>query len=182
MPRSSNEGKDQIKEWISKISITHNKILDVAVGQGTYHNLFSNTDNLISCKWTGIEIWPRWIRKFNLEKKYDNFFQADVRTFDYNQLNAVDISFAGDVLEHMTKKEAILLVENILNISDNLFISIPIVYMPQGSDGGNPYEEHIKPDWSHEEVLATFPQIKKSWTGKEIGVYWLTSDVQIAAN
>lgn len=175
MPRSSNEGKAQIKEWISTIDPVHSRILDVATGQGTYYNLFSDLDNLKECKWTGIEIWPRWVKKFALTEKYDPFYQEDVRTFNY-KLNTPsnDMVFAGDVLEHMTKDEAIALVKKLLEITDNLFVSIPIVYMPQGADGGNPYEIHVKPDWSHTEVLETFPQIKESWVGKKIGVYWLT--------
>jgi predicted TPR repeat methyltransferase len=175
MPRSSNEGKLQIKEWISTIHPTYLHILDVATGQGTYHTMFNELDNLKECKWTGIEIWPRWIKKFALKEKYNNFFQEDVRTFNYKvHTPKVDIAFAGDVLEHMTKDESIALVKKLLEVSDNLFVSIPIVYMPQGADGGNPYEIHVKPDWSHTEVLETFPQIKKSWAGKKIGVYWLT--------
>ena len=175
MPRSSNEGKEQIKNWVTTINIKHLSILDVATGRGTYYDLFNNLDNLKNCKWTGIEIWPRWIKKFALKEKYDVFFQEDVRKFNYSTHTPnVDITFAGDVLEHMTKEEAIQLVNTLLCVTDNLFISIPIVYMPQGADGGNPYEVHVKPDWSHSEVLETFSNIKESWQGKEIGVYWLS--------
>lgn len=176
MPRSSNEGKEQIKDWVTTISPVHQRILDVAVGQGTYHTLFKDLKNLDNCHWTGIEIWPRWVKKFALAEKYDSFFQEDIREFNYTQLERVDITFAGDVLEHMTKDEAINVVNKILEVSDNLIISIPIVYMPQEDDGGSPYEVHVKPDWSHSEVLETFPHIKHSWTGKEIGVYWLSGD------
>lgn len=175
MPRSSPEGKAQIKDWLITIQPAHLHILDVATGQGTYHTMFNDLDNLKECKWSGIEIWPRWIKKFALKEKYDNFFQEDVRTFNYKvHTPNVDVTFAGDVLEHMTKDEAIVVVKKLLEVSDNLFVSIPIVYMPQGADGGNPYEVHVKSDWSHTEVLESFPQIKKSWAGKKIGVYWLT--------
>ena len=73
MPRSSPEGKDQIKSWSTEIKPTHNKIIDIATGQGTYKNLFSELPNLQECQWYGIEIWPRWIKKFNLKEKYDFF-------------------------------------------------------------------------------------------------------------
>lgn len=176
MPRSSKEGKTQIKEWVSTIDVQSFTILDVATGEGTYFNLFRYLDNLRNCQWTGIEIWPRWIKKFALKEKYDKFFEEDVRTFNYAlHTPSVDITFAGDVLEHMTKEEAITLVNNLLSVTSNLFISIPIVYMPQGADGGNPYEIHVKPNWSHQEVLDTFPEIVNSWAGKKIGVYWLKS-------
>lgn len=171
MPRSSPEGKDKIKQWVDQVSTTHKKILDIATGQGTYHNLFYKNENLNDCVWYGIEIWPRWIKKFDLKNKYDVFFEHDVRTFDYSKIGNVDLTFAGDILEHMTKDDAVSLVDKLLIISDKLILSIPIVFMPQGADGGNPYEEHIKPDWSHDEVLLSFPNIVESYAGKEIGVY-----------
>ena len=46
MPRSSNEGKEQIKDWVTIISPVHQRILDVAVGQGTYHTLFKDLKKL----------------------------------------------------------------------------------------------------------------------------------------
>lgn len=174
MPRSSPEGKEQIKEWVESLQPTHYKIVDVATGQGTYKNLFDNLPNLKKCQWHGIEIWPRWIKKFALKEKYDFLFEQDVRTFNYSKYGPYDIAFVGDVLEHMTKDEAISLVNTLKENVNHIFISIPIVYMPQGADGGNPYEVHIKPDWSHNEVMKTFSQINQSWTGKKIGVYWLT--------
>lgn len=171
MPRSSKEGKDQIREWVNDIIPIHKKIIDIATGQGTYCDLFKNNENLRDCSWYGIEIWPRWIKKFDLTKKYDVFFEDDVRKFNYKNHGPFDIAFVGDVLEHMTKEEALNLVDILKQNVSHIFISIPIVYMPQGADGGNPYEEHIKPDWSHEEVLESFAGIKKSWAGKKIGVY-----------
>ena len=97
----------------------------------------------------------------------------DVRTFDYSKVGNVDICFAGDVIEHMKKEEALAMTNKLLDISDNLYLSIPIIYMPQGADEGHPYEVHVKPDWSHEEVMESFPHIKGFWGGPKIGVYHL---------
>ena len=44
MPRSDYEGKDQIRKWISDVTPKHKKILDIAVGEGTYLNLFKNLE------------------------------------------------------------------------------------------------------------------------------------------
>jgi len=173
MPRSDYEGKVQIKDWISSVNPKYNKILDIAVGEGTYLNLFKDLDNLKESEWYGVEIWPAWVPKYNLNEIYDHFYLEDVRTFDYNKVGKVDIAFAGDIIEHMKKEEAIALVDKLLDVADNLYLSIPIIYMPQGADEGNPYEVHVKPDWSHQEVLETFPQTKNSWAGRKIGVYHL---------
>tara|TARA_R100000231_G_scaffold123080_1_gene93263 strand:+ start:261 stop:788 length:528 start_codon:yes stop_codon:yes gene_type:complete len=173
MPRSDYEGKEQIKEWISNVNLKYNKILDIAVGEGTYLNLFKGLENLKDSEWYGVEIWPAWVPKYKLDEIYDHFYLEDVRKFDYSKVGKVDIAFAGDVIEHMKKEEAIALVDKLLDVADNLYLSIPIIYMPQGADEGNPYEIHVKPDWSHTEVLGTFPHIKDSFAGNKIGVYYL---------
>lgn len=173
MPVSDNQGKSQIKNWIETITPKHNKVLDLAVGQGTYLNLFKNLSNLKECEWYGIEVWPEWASKYNLKAKYDHFYLDDIRTFDYDKIGKVDIAFAGDVIEHMTKEEAISLVNKLVDIADNLYLSIPIIYSPQGPYEGNPYEIHVKPDWSNQEVLETFPYIRNFWAGNVIGVYHL---------
>ena len=173
MPRSDYEGKDQIRTWVSNVTPKHNKILDIAVGEGTYLNLFKDQDNLRDCEWYGIEIWEPWVPKYKLNEIYDHFYLEDVRTFDYSKVGKVDICFAGDVIEHMKKEEALAMTNKLLDISDNLYLSIPIIYMPQGADEGNPYEVHVKPDWSHEEVMDSFPHIKGFWGGPKIGVYHL---------
>ena len=174
MPRSDYEGKEQIRKWIRDVTPTHNKILDIAVGEGTYLNLFKDLENLQGCEWYGIEIWEPWVPKYKLDEIYDHFYLEDVRTFDYSKVGQTDITFAGDVIEHMKKEEALKLVNDLLEISDNLYLSIPIIYMPQGADEGNPYEVHVKPDWSHEEVMDSFPNIKGFWGGPKIGVYHLS--------
>jgi hypothetical protein len=37
---------------------------------------------------------------------------------------------------------------------------------------GNPYEEHVKDDWSHNEVLSSFTNIIDDWQGEVVGAYW----------
>ena len=71
MPRSDYEGKDQIRKWISDVTPKHKKILDIAVGEGTYLNLFKNLENLQGCEWYGVEIWEPWVPKYKLDEIYD---------------------------------------------------------------------------------------------------------------
>jgi hypothetical protein len=81
-------------------------------------------------------------------------------------------------MEHMTKAEAVALVEQILDHCKTLIISIPIIHMPQDAVEGNPFEVHVKDDWSHDEVVSTWTQyIKQSYrksSKSKIGVYWLS--------
>lgn len=172
MPGSSKEGKMEIKNWILDIpNIT--KVLDLGIGSGTYYNFFCEKhDILTNAEWTGVEIWKPYIVKYELEEKY-KVINEDVRFLNYNTIGKFDITFAGDILEHVTKDEALVIVDKVLKITNYLFISIPIIHYPQGAFEGNPYEVHVKDDWSHTEMIETFPQIKKAHAGKKIGVYML---------
>ena len=174
MPSSSKEGKDVIREWIEEFSTKVKTVVDLGVGKGTYHRFFSKKSNILRhAKWIGVEVWQPYIDNFNLKSIYDHIEKEDIRLVDYQKFGNIDLVFAGDVLEHMTKEEAVLLVKNIFYNAKRIIISIPIVHYPQDEVDGNPFEKHIKDDWSHQEMLETFPQISKHWQGKIIGVYLL---------
>lgn len=174
MPSSSKEGKDIIRQWISEFYTEVKTVVDLGVGNGTYHRFFSQKSDLLrQSKWIGVEIWQPYINDFNLTSVYDHIEKEDIRLVDYRKFGNIDLVFAGDVLEHMTKEEAVSLVENLFNNAKRIIISIPIVHYPQDEVEGNPFEKHVKDDWSHQEMLETFPQISKHWQGKIIGVYLL---------
>lgn len=178
MPSSSIRGKSWTGTQLNKISRRFDvaKILDIGCGEGTYINNYKSTFN---AEWTGIEVWKPYIEKFNLRDKYDSIINEDVRKVNFKKLGNFDIVFAGDVLEHMTKDESVNVVRDILAESKCLLISIPIVHMPQGEYEGNPYEEHVKDDWSHREVVETFgPHIVDYVCDEEIGVYILSNNIE----
>jgi predicted TPR repeat methyltransferase len=168
---SAPQGKKEIHEWIIQSVNDIENILDIGPGNGTYFNLLSN---LKKFNWEGVEAWKPYIEKFELEKKYNKIYQGDIRNFDWTNKH-YDLVIAGDVLEHMTKEEAIEVVKKCLDHSKMLIISIPVVYMPQGELEDNPFEVHVKPDWSDDEVKDTWHEyIKKAHRVKMIGVYLLS--------
>jgi cyclopropane fatty-acyl-phospholipid synthase-like methyltransferase len=175
MPSSSKEGKDIIKEWLAEISLEISTVVDLGVGKGSYHKLFCRKNPVLKhAKWIGVEVWKPYIELYSLETIYNHIEQDDIRLVDYQKFGTIDLVFAGDVLEHMTKEEAVSLIKKLSANSKRVIVSIPIVHYPQDEVDGNPFERHIKDDWSHQEMLETFPQITKSWHGKVIGVYLLT--------
>lgn len=183
MPSSSPRGKNWISDQIKRITARSDikSVLDVGTGEGTYLKKFKSlTPN---AQWNGIEIWQPYVEKYKLIDLYDRLVNQDARSVDYSQFNSVDLAFAGDVLEHMTKDESISLVDQILKQSKCLFISIPIIHMPQGEYDGNPYEKHIKDDWSDSEVRETFSADLINYSvDNEIGVYLLSRDTEFIAN
>lgn len=176
MPSSSPRGKAWIQAQIQRINARTKvqRVLDIGAGEGTYINRYRSM--LPGSTWTGIEVWTDYIARFQLDKKYDAIVNQDARSVDYAGLGRQDMVFAGDMLEHMTKAESQDLVDQILDHCRCLFISIPVIYMPQGPHEGNPYEEHVKPDWSDREVRETFKDIIAGAVDQEIGVYLLSRD------
>lgn len=157
------------RPWaINKIlSVDPKFILDIGAGSGTY------ADALKDARYDGtidaIEIWQPYIDKFNLHKKYRNVYNQDIRLWD--ELD-YDVVIFGDILEHMTKQQALKVWEKVSAQADYALIAIPIIHYHQGELEGNPFEKHVKDDWSHEEVLSSFSNIVDCWQGEVVGAYW----------
>lgn len=186
MPFSSNSGKHLIDRSIQRIAqdpLNKEKlrVLDIGVGSGTYFDRYSQT--LLQkprTEWTGVEIWEAYVAKYSLGTKYDVLYVEDAREVAANLASTpttqFDICFVGDVAEHMTRVEAQILVANLCMVCKYVIMSIPLGHYPQGEYEGNPYEKHIKDDWSHAEVIDTFkPYVVEHGIEKEIGVYFLAN-------
>jgi hypothetical protein len=174
MPYSLEAGKSTIIKWIDKLPNT-NSMLDIGVGIGTYYHLLNP---IIGGKWEGIEAWKPYIEEYDLEKFYDVIHNEDARLYDWSN-KFYDLVIAGDVLEHMTKEESIKLINDALDHSTACIISIPVVWMPQDAVDGVPYEIHVKDDWTHDEILESFPHIKLSAVDDVLGVYLLSKTLDI---
>lgn len=172
MPRSSKEGKPTTLSWIRNMEAVKT-VLDVGVGVGTYRDYCWRDSLLRDSIWWGVEAWEPYIEEFKLRKKYHHLINDDARFLDWTKLPTFDLVLFGDVLEHMSKTSAQSLVNAALENSRYVIISIPIMHLPQGAIYGNPFEIHVKDDWTHEEVLESFPNIIDSSPGKIVGVYLL---------
>lgn len=180
MPTSSGGGKRFSIATFSRLAreTTLRHIVDVGPGIGTYGKLFGATEP--GPHWTCIEAWGPYVRQFNLNAVYDSIVVADARVVDFRKIGRADLMIFGDILEHMQKSEAIALIEEALRNARFVLISIPIVFFSQDEVAGNPFEAHVKPDWSDAEVLASFPNVVCALHEFEIGVYWLALDPQDA--
>ena len=151
------------------------RVLDVGAGLGFYTQ-FRHPDQ----HWTAVEIWGPFVEAYELEKKYDRVVLGDMRYLDWRHFAPLDLVICGDVLEHMTKDEALELIRLGLAHSRVVLISIPIVHAEQEAILGNPYEVHVKPDWSHEECVTSFPGICIGHNEAGIGVYFLSQSPEDA--
>lgn len=143
-------------------------MLDIGCGAGTYADLFAR--EFPNAYRIGVEVWEPYVEQFDLGSKYDHLIIEDVR--DMEPWPHADVVVLGDVLEHMPESDALDVWDEARRVAYRaVYLSIPIVRYPQGALEGNPHEIHVKEDWTHEEVLSTFPGINDSWTGSIIGVY-----------
>lgn len=165
MPYSDPANKPWTKGVIAGM---HPKtVLDVGAGAGAYLNILRDL-YLHSVYVTAAEVWEPYVYRFQLLHRYDAVALGDIRErehFDY------DLVILGDVLEHMTKDDAVRLWDRISRQARHAIISIPIIHYPQGEEEGNPFEAHVKDDWTSEEVLDTFSHIE-TWTEFDVtGVF-----------
>jgi SAM-dependent methyltransferase len=163
VPTSATEGK----QWIYEKSLIINpkRILDIGPGIGTYYNLLSEH---LNAEWVGVEIWEPYIECFKLNEKY-KLIIGDIRTVDWSQLGKFDLTICGDILEHMTISDALVVWDNIRIHSKWVLLSIPIIIWAQGELEGNPYEEHLS-TWTDESCRSLSGVIDGN-KGEAIGVY-----------
>lgn len=130
-------------------------ILDVGAGAGKYGVLVRQI--CPSARRVAIEVWHPYVDRFGLRDIYDEVIVQDVKAFELH--TNFDVVFFGDVLEHMAKADAIATWERFSTATRYGVISIPIVPYPQGAAEGNPYEVHVVDNWTHDDVMESFPRI-----------------------
>jgi cyclopropane fatty-acyl-phospholipid synthase-like methyltransferase len=166
MPTSHNTNIEYIARLIRDNA--PQTILDVGAGAGKYGHLTRAI--YLDSKIDAVEVWEPYIKKYKLKSLYDKVYQSDIREF--NNLN-YDLIILGDVIEHMSKEDAVSLMERVASQAQMAIISIPVCHCPQGHVHDNPYEEHVKDDWSHEEIMETFSNIFQYELFSETGTYFL---------
>ena len=171
MPGSKKAGKAWIVELYQALGRLDplRAVLDIGPGAGTYAKLLRRDGQI----WTAVEVWGPYVERYALSNLYDRVIVADARVVDWCRLGPFDVGFCGDVLEHMTKDDALDLLARLLERCRIVVISIPIKSMPQGSWEGNPFETHVKDDWSHAEARASFPFLALAYDERPIGIYVL---------
>jgi methyltransferase family protein len=174
VPMSSEEGKDWTRTRIHELADRYGplSVLDVGPGVGTYARLLAGPDvrHIV-----GLEVWEPYLTTYHLADYYDELVVGDVRT---TPLPEVDVVILGDVLEHMSRAEAVEVWRRAAEAARlAVYLSMPIVHYPQHEIEGNPFEVHVEEDWDEASVAATFEGIGATFTGTEVGVFERLVDV-----
>jgi len=144
MPSSSPAGKEFIRAWVLRQPDIRS-IVDVGAGEGTYSRLLGRDKRI-----TAIEIFEPYVERYGLRDLYDEVIVGDARAME---LPEADCYVFGDVLEHMTRDEAVALVDKVRG--KHVIISLPLGHFPQGEMYGNVYETHLH-TWTAAEAEKTF--------------------------
>jgi len=165
MGNSAHENKSWAASVVHKLQ--PKSVLDIGPGEGIYGKIVRKYSPTTE-KLVGVEIWAPYIEQFKLLEFYDEVLVCDARIYpDFKY----DLVILGDVLEHMTKEEAIALWKKVSKQAKYAIISVPIIHFHQGSANGNPYEIHVKEDWTSEEVMESFPGIVAHEDFAVTGIY-----------
>ena len=163
MPYSYTLYKEEVKEHFLKNLVKRIRILDVGPGCGTYSHLlkehFPNMD--------AIEIFANYIEQFDLNSKYNKVILGDIREFDFRDY---DYIIMGDVLEHLSVKDAQQVIKRIQDLDILCLIAVPYNY-EQGTYMDNVYETHLQPDLTPEIFLERYPMMKLLVGDDKYGYY-----------
>lgn len=165
MGYSDPENKPWALEKIKEID--PKTVLDCGAGAGTYLDLIKANLGYQTIV-VGVEAWYPYIIKYDLEDRYDILYPIDIRdmaSFQY------DLVILGDILEHMSEDDAVLLWNRISEEAKYALISIPIIHYEQGALNDNPYEVHVEEDWTTEKVLQKFSNIVEYKEFSQTGVF-----------
>lgn len=159
---SLNIGKAEAVSYITKHFKRGDTCLDVGACDGKWADLLNGYMTI-----DAVEIYAPNIAKHDLVPKYRNIYIADIRKLQYNDY---DLIIFGDVLEHMSVKEAQDVLSYAWDKCDDLIVAVPYLWVNR-SHYGNPYEVHIQDDLTPRNVLERYPLLQPAMITEKYGYY-----------
>ena len=170
MPTSAREGRKFFTDRLDQIGLNVGSVVDFGPGEGTYSILGRHLTPFAT--WTAVEIYEPYVERYDLDQKYDAIVIADMCSLV--RAGGYSLGIFGDVLEHLTERDARKVLAAEAARADWLFVSVPIVPAPQGPSHGNDAEAHLH-DWTFEEMtdLLQTLGVVHAWRGHIIGRWWV---------
>ena len=158
MSGSRSFGKPAAAKWFRE-QPPDQTILDMGCGKGNWWRALRRTCNDV---WEAVEINAEYIEMCRVLKRYGVIHHADIRRFRWRK-RRYDLVILGDVLEHMPKADAIVLVAAARRHARMVLISIPVCLESKeiAEDVPRPhgYDDHIA-FWTYGELTAKWPDMK----------------------
>lgn len=155
-------GKKGVREWILENVMKGATCLDVGACDGVYSRLLGDWLTM-----DAVEAYEPNVMRNDLEKKYRKVFVEDIRGFKYRHYKVV---IFGDVLEHMSVKEAQGCLEFAKKHSDVIIAAVPYKFK-QGAIYGNPYEFHVQDDLTDELFMERYHGFDRMFIFPQYGYY-----------
>lgn len=159
---SLNIGKKESVDWVMRNFERGSTCLDVGVCDGKWSYYLGDY-----LKMDGIEIYEPNIRRYQLETKYNKVILGDIKDFKYD---FYDLIIFGDVLEHLTVRDAQTVLEYATPRCKNYLVAVPFMWHNR-SNYGNPWEVHLQEDLTPENTLERYPMLKPLFVYERYGYY-----------
>lgn len=189
MAFSAHEGKQFFKDWLIHFAqpLGYHQFLDIGAGAGWYGKLirevYSKGASIIA-----VELFEPYIKRHELHSIYDVVVLDDARKFfpKSQQDSKWDIIIMGDVLEHLTKQEAIALVKEAKKRCRFAWCALPLKVEGRNWSTGynqgkedyeeNPANEHLH-EWTFKELAK---EMKPMWIVPYVqtGTFLIEGDVK----
>uniref|UniRef100_A0A6M3KYT1 Putative methyltransferase n=1 Tax=viral metagenome TaxID=1070528 RepID=A0A6M3KYT1_9ZZZZ len=164
MAFSAGEGKRFFKDWLIHFAqpLKFNRFLDIGCGAGIYGDIIREVFNQ-EAHIDAVEAWSQYIVRHDLKKKYDRIIMEDIVKV-WHQMEDYDVIVMGDVIEHLTKHDAIMVICGLKAKCRFLWGSLPIEVGRPWSTGyrqgkeewvENKYNQHLH-DWTGNELKEIF--------------------------
>jgi hypothetical protein len=167
------------------LAIRPETVLDVGVGFGKWGHLFREYGEVFvgrfeksewSVKIDGVEIFENYINAHEHQRYiYNNIHIGDISEV-VDSLPDYDFIYAGDVIEHLPKDKALIVLEKLANKAKKcIMICIPLGPEEQWGQGevyGNEHEKHLS-FWNPNEFVGWEANIKRESRGYDIGLFKL---------
>lgn len=148
MPKSQqpDEGVQVILERLAGRKVN---VVDCGTGEGKWGTLIAP---IIRGQIDGIEAWPSNVQKARDTGAYRKVYQGDIRAFGEFTAATYDVAILGDVLEHLTKTDAMEFISRLQKSVSEIYLVIPVcICIQSGEAWGNPFETHLY-HWSDREL------------------------------
>lgn len=118
-----------------------------------------------------VEVWKPYIDQYNIGSIYNSVLNENI--MDIYKKIKWKVWIFGDILEHLSVKDAQEIIEHLKSHWYIIYVQIPYMY-PQDEAFGNKYEIHLQPDLTEENFNERYPWFKLLARDTEVGLYKFT--------
>lgn len=123
--------------------------------------------------WYGVETWAPNVVNHSHWSLYDKVIVADIRHLDFESIYTIpDLVVLDDVLPHMDREEAVVILNKVKVWTDAMVLSVPLGVAPHHEAGNWTYGHQWNPTPDDVESLLGRGVIKKVAFNSVLTFFW----------